>query len=339
VKKQLIMALSALFIFSFSYASFHANMSEEEAYSDANSSFNKQDLDGAGKSYAEFLDKFPQSKYRPQVLLKQAALAASIEDADKIYHTVMADYAGTGSEAEASYNLGRMYYAAGDYAVSKPYFAAVTEKFQDTMWVEESYYYLLMCMYQSGDNDAFDRTLDAYGKKDYSAFRNRVKAVAADSLYTRGKFAEAAAAYRDLIDRTGGRDKNIYMPGIYFKLQDSLTRSGDTKGSDAIFSDLKNKFPKSIEATGSTETAAVITPAKKLPEGETYSVQVGAYTNRKFCDYWEKKLKDKNFDTSVKKDGRFFKLSVGKFNTKQEAQKLNDELFAKVKVKGYITKQ
>ncbi len=339
MKKHLVMALSAVFVFSFSYASFHANMSEEETYNDANSSLDKQELDAAGKSYAEFLDKFPQSKYRPQVLLKQAALAASIEDADKIYHTVMADYAGTGSEAEASYDLGMMYYAAGDYAKSRPYFAAVTEKFQDTMWAEESYYYLLLCMFQSGDNDAFDRTLDAYGKKGYSAFRNRVKAAAADSLYARGKFAEAATAYRDLIDRTGGKDRNIYMPGIYFKLRDSLNKSGDTKGAEEAFSDLKNKFPKSIEATGSTETAVATAPAQKFAAGETYSVQVGAYTNRKFCDLWEKKLKDKNFDTSVKKEGRFFKLSVGKLATKQEAQKLNEELFAKVKVKGYITKQ
>ncbi|MGD0565886.1 MAG: SPOR domain-containing protein, partial [Candidatus Goldiibacteriota bacterium] len=213
-------------------------------------------------------------------------------------------------------------------------------KFSEATPAGESYYYMALCMYASKDYDSIDGIIDAFGKKNFPAYKNRMQLVRADSIYAREKYSDAAAAYKQVIDAADPKEKNIYMPAVYFKLSDSLKKSGDTKGADIVFSDLKNKFPASIEAKGLTVEALTVAspPAEKPATGIFYSVQVGAYTNKKFCDYWEKKLNKDNFEASVKKDGNLFKLSAGKFGSKQEAQKLKDELLVKEKIKGYIIK-
>jgi TolA-binding protein len=342
MKKLYVIIFPAVLAFLLSCATTSVNTGETDAYLKANAAYDKMDIDGALSGYNEFITEFPQSKYVPDALLKIADLTGSIDGAGKIYQRVIALAPGTGSENEALIGLGKMYYASGDYKKALDFFTQSVEKFPDMAGAEESGYYIMLCMYAEKDYDGLDSAFVAFWKKGYLKFKMRAQALYADSLYARGNYAQAAKLYSDITAIAAENSADIYMPEIYFRLSDSLKKSGDEKGADGVFLELKEKFPGSPEAKGEKHSAvdsaaAAPEPEKARPAGN-YSVQVGAYTNRRFCDMWEKKLNGANYETYVKKDGKFFKLSVGSFTTKKEAQIMKKELKVKQNMDGYIVK-
>jgi TolA-binding protein len=342
MKKLYVMIFPAALAFLFSCATAAVNTKETDAYLKANAAYDKMDIAGALSGYNEFITEFPQSKYVPDALLKMAALTDSVDGADKIYRQVIALAPGTGSEDEALIGLGKMYYASGDYKRALDFFTQSYEKFPDMAGAEEAGYHMMLCMYAEKDYDGLDSAFAAFWKKGYLKFKMRAQALYADSLYARGNYAQAAKIYSDITASTAENSAGIYMPEVYFKFSDSLKKSGDEKGAAGVFSELKEKFPASPEAKGGAQAAvdaaaAEPEPEKALPAGN-YSVQVGAYTNRRFCDMWEKKLNGANYETYVKKDGKFFKLSVGSFATKEGAQMMKEELKAKQNMGGFIVK-
>ena len=241
--KKVYMALIPLFVaVSFLSASYHSNMTEEEAFLDANASFDKQDFDAARKSYSDFTDKFPQSKHRADALIRLAETAPSIEEADRIYHSVIADYAGAEPEARARAGLGKMYYAAGDYIKARGYFEAVVQKFPDAAPAEESYYYTALCIYAAKDYDALDSIIDSYIKKNFSAYKGRMQLLRAEELYAREKYQDAAAVYRQVIDAADTKEKTFICRRYILSSAIPLKKAGIPVARILLFPALRKNF-------------------------------------------------------------------------------------------------
>ena len=348
-----ITAVLAILLGAFTAVSgaFYANMVEEDAYLGASAFFEKKDYGAAAKEYAAFLEKFPESKYRAASMLKMAELSENAEDAMKYYNKVINDFPGSEVEAEAVFDLAKLFYAQEDYKKARAYFNIIITKFPSMVWVEESYYLLMLCAKAGGDGTIFEKAYDEYNAKGYFSFKNRVNMAYAGHMYDSGKYAKALMLYKELMEKTQGKDKNIYMPLVYYNSADSARKTGDTQGAEMFESDLKFKYPDSPEAKGEAAKAtpgmggivSQVIPAKTpLPAAGTkefYTVQIGAYSNKKLCDLMAEKLEAKKYVVFVKKDGNFFRLSVGRFATKQEADAFAPGFAKKEKLKTWLVKQ
>ncbi len=354
--KKILAVLFVMFALNLpARAAFYGAMVEEDAYISASSQFEKKDYSAAAKEYAAFLEKFPESKYKAPSLLKMAELSENIEDAMKYYNMVINDFPGTPYEAEAVYGLAKLFYAGGDYKKARVYFNIIITKFPSMVWVEESYYMLMLCAGAEHDTAIFEKAYDEYNSKGYFSFRSRVNMAYAGYLFGSGKYDRAIVMYRELIDKTQGKDGNIYMPLVYLNASLAAKKINDDKSAEMLENDLKFKYPDSPEAKGgkpaeegkfsqAQPTAAPIKPsghkaAAKAVIKEFYTMQIGAYSNKKLCDLTAEKLIGKKYEVFVKKDGKFYKISVGKFATKQEAENFAPGMAKKEKLKSWLIKQ
>jgi tetratricopeptide (TPR) repeat protein len=265
---------------------------------------------------------------------------------------VINDFPGTENEAEAVFDLARLFYAQEDYKKARAYFNVIITKFPSMVYVEESYYLLMLCAKAGKDAAVFEKAYDEYNAKGFFTFKNRVNLAYAGYLYESGKYAKALLAYKELIEKTQGKDRNIYMPLVYSNAAKAAGKAGDLQAAEMLESDLKFKYPDSPEAKGEAAkatpgTEGVVTrikPEKTVvaaPEAPKafYTVQIGAYSNKRFCDLTAAKLKEKKYEVFVKQDGKFFRLSVGRFATKQEADAFAPGFAKKEKLKSWLVKQ
>ncbi len=353
--KRILAAVMFLFITAISYGAFYANMVEEDAYISSMESFDKKDFTAAKKGFEEFLAKFPESKYKPTALLRLAELKEDMSSIEKAYNDVMKAYPASEYEAEAAFSLGRIFYSRGDYKKSREYLNIILNKYPNMVWIEESYWYLLLCYLAEKNYTLVDKAYAEYlSKKDFFIQKKRIQLAYADSLMERDKYAEAAAMYKELIDKASSDDRYIYLPAVYKRAAEAYEKAGNADSAEILSTDLKLKFPDSDEATGKAQkpaataapSAAATPKADIIPtvsstaaSKEFYTIQVGAYTNKKFCDYTAKQYENKKYKVYVKKDGKFYRLMVGKFNTKAEADAFAPGFAKKEKLKSYLVKQ
>lgn len=356
MKKTTVVLMMLLGIYTAAGAAFYGNMVEEDAYLSASSLFEKKDYTAAAAEYAAFLEKFPESKYKAPSMLRMAELSVSAEEAMKHYNMVINGFAGSEYEAEAVFDLAKLFFAQEEYKKARAYFNIVISKFPSMVWVEESYYLLMLCAKAEGDTAIFEKAYDEYNSKGFFTFKNRVNLAYAGHLHETGKHPKALALYKELIDKTQGKDKNIHMPLVYRNAAESAKKAGDIQSAEMMESDLKFKYPDSPEAKGETAKAApgaggTVSQVKpgKTPVQEAapaaaaakefYTVQIGAYSNKRLCDLMAEKLEAKKYVVFVKKDGKFFRLSVGRFATKQEADAFAPVFAKREKLKSWLVKQ
>jgi tetratricopeptide (TPR) repeat protein len=338
-------------------------MSEDEAYLAAMDTYNKKDFDKARPLLQDFFDNYKDSKYRPNVMLKLAELETDFSKAEATYRDIIKDKPDTEFEAEAVFSLGRLYYGRNDYVKCEEEMGVVMGRFGNTVWIEPAYHYLMLSLNaQKKYGDTEKLYADYNSNKNYFMFKNRIKLAYADALYNESKYPDAIIVYRQVIE-DGEHEKYIYLPVVYAKIISCFDYTANASEKEKYVYDLKQKFPDSPEAkqggaikpaedalsgpTPSTQTAAAATPAvgekaaavEKTKGGKFYTVQIGAYANRKFADYDAGKLKKKGYTVFYKAEGKFTKVMVGKLKTKAEADALAQELTKKGLIKSYLVKQ
>ncbi|MCE5299863.1 MAG: tetratricopeptide repeat protein [Spirochaetia bacterium] len=357
--KKTIIAAAFIMFASLSYAAFYANMVEEDSYIDAVEAMEKKDYEGARKAFSSFNEKFKESKYRPTVLLRLAELSPDTDSAVRYYNEVEKNFPDSEYEAEAVFSLGRLYYATDDTSAAKKYFNIIMQKYSGMVWVEEAYYYMILCALKEKNYKEAEKVYDAYtAAQKYFIFKNRMTLAYADSLFDTGRYKDAAVKYREVIEKYEAGDKNIYMPHVYFRLAEACRRDGDQNGAANAESDLKFKFPESSEAQGqeSAITAAnTPVPAKTQKPAATavatqaaantsaggtfYTIQIGAYTNKVFAAKLIAKFREDKYNVFTKDEGKFLKIYIGRFATKEEADAYAVKFAGKEKITNYLVKQ
>ncbi len=353
MKKTVFIAATILI---FCAAAFAVN--DEDAYLAAMNNYNKKDFDKARPMLEEFCDNYKDSKYRPSALLKLAELTTDFYKAEAMYNGVIADKPDTEFEAEAVYSLARLYYGRDEYRKCEEQAGIILGRFGNTVWIEPAYHYLMLALNaQKKYSDTGRIFADYTSNKNFFLFKNRIKLAYADALYNQQKFLDSIAWYKQVIE-DGEREKYIYMPDVYAKIIHCYGYTGNVSEKEKYVYDLKSKFPDSAEA----KAGGVIKPAEDVlssppnatpepdstPEpaatkvtksGVFYTVQIGAYTNKKFAEYDGGKITKKKYEVFYKTEGKFTKVMVGKLATKEEGDALAQEMVKKGLIKTYLVKQ
>jgi tetratricopeptide (TPR) repeat protein len=343
-------------------------MSEEDAYLSAMDSYNKKDFEKARTLLSEFYENYKGSKYRPNVMLKLAELEQDFFKSEAMYKDVIKYKPDTEFEAEAVFSLARLYYARNEYTKSVEYAGIIMGRFGNTMWIEPAYHYIMLALNAQKKYGETARYYAEYNSNsNYFMFKNRIKLAYAEALYAQSKYGEAAQFFSQVI-ADADKEKYIYAPDVYAKIINCYKITGNISEQDKYVYDLKQNYPDSAEAksggfvkpvftqeivTPEPTMAAVNAPEKtpvktpvKTPAAEPtfqggifYTVQIGAYANKKFAEFDAAKLAKKKYYVFMKTEGKFTKLMVGKLKTRVEAAKLAYELSKKEKIKNFYVKQ
>ncbi|MBI1976230.1 MAG: tRNA (N6-isopentenyl adenosine(37)-C2)-methylthiotransferase MiaB [Candidatus Omnitrophica bacterium] len=148
----------------------------------------------------------------------------------------------------------------------------------------------------------------------------RVKAEigVADSYYLEGKNEEALTRYLELHKK---ERKGEFHPYLLYRLGQCYQKTGNQQDSQWYFEQVQQRYPNSPEARWAKT---------KLKEGTVFSVQVGAFSNRRNAYKMERLLSEKGFRCYVVEsvDGGLpvYRVRVGKLATQREAQRLRAQL-------------
>ncbi|MEI7543108.1 MAG: tetratricopeptide repeat protein [bacterium] len=332
----------------------YADEAEENAYKSAVSLYDQKEYTKAAIEYVTFLDKYPTSLHKADVLLKSAELSESIEGAIKYYKKVINNFAGSDFEAQAVFDLAKLYYAEGSYNKVRKYLNIEISKFPTSSWIEETYYLLMLCESTERNTTLFEKTYNEYNTKKFEIFTTRVNMAYAGFVFENGKYDKALALYRGLIEKNNGKDKYVYMPLVYVNAAKAAQKIGETAGADNFIKKLKNKYPQSIEAKSDIRLTQNIGIEVNQTQGVKnhdvvdstfakqkgfYTIQIAAYSNKRLCDLTAEKMIGKKYEVFVKKDGKFYKLSVGRFVSKKEAEGFALEFVKKEHLNSYLVKQ
>ncbi|HPD19028.1 MAG TPA: SPOR domain-containing protein [Candidatus Goldiibacteriota bacterium] len=347
--KQKFFVLFFIFLCFFCYG-----MSEEELYLSAMDAYNTKNFDKAKSIFEDFNSKYGNSKYKPNVLLKLAELQTDFTASEKLFNQVIKDYSGTEYEAEGTFELGRLYFSRGDYQECMERMNKIISKFSNTVWIEPAYYYCLLSLNAQGKFQDVEKIYREYSEKRFYLYKNRIKNVYADMKFKNGLCEECVNIYKEILDEKEN-EKYIYLPQIYQRLIICYDKLGDVNEKSKYEYDLKQFYPNSLEAkntnTTETEEVRIMEEKKESPAYKNsvntkesskkvfYTIQIGAFSNEKFAQLTVDKLRDKNYDVFTKQDGNFIKISVGRFNTKEAAEKFAEDFSKKEKITNYLIKQ
>jgi tetratricopeptide (TPR) repeat protein len=174
--------------------------------------------------------------------------------------------------------------------------------------------------------DCFRRILKNPGSK----FRQEASLALADTYLVGGQFQQAEDAYNKLIaDDSNSSQK----PAVWYRLsQLEFKRGNHQKGNDYLFK-LKRDFPLSAELRTTKDISSVNLPVEvgqclinpSIEDGE-YSVQVGFFSRSDNARKFKAELLNKNYPAYLENLGQGYRVKVGKFKLKKNAQELEEKL-------------
>lgn len=180
------------------------------------------------------------------------------------------------------------------------YYRQIISEAPNTAYADSSLFRIGMLYYILGD---FEKTIDHF-----------------KLIYKRGKKSE-------LYSKT-----SYWLKLCYENLGDSVKAKEIAKRNKNLFPEEKEQ--KSIAEEKNIEVERKI-PSQEEPEEEKkqgyYTIQLGAYEDQKWLEYFLSKLKENDVPYFIKKEGRYTKIFSGKFDTRTEAKKYLEE----IKNKGF----
>ncbi|MEJ2307485.1 MAG: SPOR domain-containing protein, partial [candidate division WOR-3 bacterium] len=117
---------------------------------------------------------------------------------------------------------------------------------------------------------------------------------------------------------------------------------GDSTKAKELIKKNKNLFSDEIDKKEVKEQTAIETkpPLQKTEvqtkQEEYHTVQLGAYQDKKWLEYFISKLKENDVEYFIKQAGDYSKIFSGKFDTRREAEEYLEEIKSKG-FHGFIT--
>jgi len=139
----------------------------------------------------------------------------------------------------------------------------------------------------------------------------------------------------EIIYKKGGKS-TLYSKTCYW-LKFCYENIGDSSKAKEIIRKNKNLFSDEVDKKERKEQTILETkqPLQKKEEQqkqlEYYTIQLGAYEDKKWLEYFIEKLKENNVEYFIKQAGNYSKILSGKFDTRSEAEKYLEE----IKHKGF----
>ena len=133
-----------------------------------------------------------------------------------------------------------------------------------------------------------------------------------------------------------GEKSTIYSKTCYW-LKFCYENIGDSTKAKEIIRKNKNLFSEEIDTKEAKEETSIETKKpvqhteKEQRKEEYYTIQLGAYQDEKWLEYFIGKLKENDVEYFIKKSGQYSKIFSGKFDTRNEAE----EYLKKIKNTGF----
>jgi len=138
-----------------------------------------------------------------------------------------------------------------------------------------------------------------------------------DAYLLEGKYTEAKVAYKSALEK---KRVEGFLPLVYLRLAQVFAKEGNWQKEKEFIDRIKHEYPNSIEK----ELAQALEK-----RGFFFTIQVGAFVNFKNAYSLLKELKKRYPAYLVKeKKGKivFYKVRVGKFKKRKEAQRIYKKL-------------
>jgi len=139
----------------------------------------------------------------------------------------------------------------------------------------------------------------------------------------------------EIIYKKGGKS-TLYSKTCYW-LKFCYENIGDSIKAKEIIRKNKNLFSDEVDTKMTQEQTNIETkkPIQQKEEQqkqlEYHTIQLGAYEDKKWLEYFIKKLKENDVEYFIKQAGDYSKIFSGKFDTRSEAEKYLEE----IKNKGF----
>ncbi|MFC1806860.1 SPOR domain-containing protein [Candidatus Omnitrophota bacterium] len=149
----------------------------------------------------------------------------------------------------------------------------------------------------------------------------------ADSYFIEGNFQKSEEYYRKLLRENSSTG---YASIAYLRLGESQLKQGKWQESEESFSKILRDYPLSLE----------VDDAKKYLKRDIsyFTIQVGAFSKRTNADKCVRTLSKKGHSAYVekgyRKDKLLYRVKIGQFNTKEEANRMA----SKLKRQGFATR-
>ncbi|MEJ2355782.1 MAG: SPOR domain-containing protein [candidate division WOR-3 bacterium] len=138
-----------------------------------------------------------------------------------------------------------------------------------------------------------------------------------------------------------GEKSTLYSKTCYW-LKFCYENIGDSTKAKELIKKNKNLFSDEIDKKEVKEQTAIETkpPLQKTEvqtkQEEYHTVQLGAYQDKKWLEYFISKLKENDVEYFIKQAGDYSKIFSGKFDTRREAEEYLEEIKSKG-FHGFIT--
>lgn len=169
-----------------------------------------------------------------------------------------------------------------------------------------------------------------------------------DACFLEGKYAESISSYNDALSNFPD-NKNAAL--VYYKIGSAYHKLGSEEKAKEYFGKVKSSSPLSFESRmisgdlGSPSVSGAVTKpsfesavSKTSDKSGYFYIQAGYFKNRKNATNLTKKLKRKGYDcylaTQIKDGATFYRVKIGRFNTRSEAE----AEAARLKSDGYKTR-
>lgn len=208
-------------------------------------------------------------------------------------------------------------FLAGDYKAAITEGEKILASVKESRQLDELYYILGLSYMKDGNylraSDIFEIILNEFHD---SRLREQAQLGLADTLFLREDFVRAQNDYEELLKR----DQNTHLKAqLFYRLSKLGFRTGDTETGKEYAQKLKNEFPHNSES----EFAADFCPIPRSASEMYYSVQVGAFSEKKNADTLTQKLLQKGYPAFIEESyaqaKTSYRVRVGKANTRQEA--------------------
>lgn len=183
---------------------------------------------------------------------------------------------------------------------------------------DESLYYLGLSYIKIGDYPkarAFLRRL--VRRFSDSLFYEPGMIKLADTYFLEKKYSKARELYLEIEQRSSSDD---FMPAVLLRLTQIASRQGKWDEKAKYIKRIKSNYPKASEMKFVKVLEAL---------GDFFTIQVGAFSVRKNALVLAEELKDEYFSYIVsekKGDYLFYKVRVGRFKNRYDAQKISSKL-------------
>ncbi|MEA3368977.1 MAG: SPOR domain-containing protein [Candidatus Ratteibacteria bacterium] len=309
-----------LIVFS-ATAVFAAVSSEEKSFQNIKKVIDEGKIETAAEAAKTFIRRFPESGYLPEIKFFLAESESSFYKALKKYEAIVKLYPRSRYACLSQVRIAEHYFTLGNFRQARISWRKYLKLFPGGEEADIASLSIGSCYYQE---KRFNKAigclkgfLDSYPE---SFYLPRARFNLASAYLNRGKIDEAGTELEGLLkDYPDWENK----AAVYRKLSDVYLEKGENKKSREIMAKLKVEFPRALDI-----------------KGGSYSIQVGAFSEKGRAEKLARRLEKKGYDayltSAVKKGVTFYRVRIGRFGSEAEAGEMAGKIEAKENLPGIV---